>query len=74
MGYRVDFDKMNDILAAWSEEYHILHRPGIREKRKFVTGKSRRLVRSCWIVSPIFPRRKRIIQCHRRCFILPILM
>ena len=74
MGYRVDFDKMNDILAAWSEEYHIFAPAWDQRKKKFVTGKSRRLVRSCWIVSPIFPRRKRIIQCHRRCFILPILM
>ena len=23
MGYRVDYDKMNDILAVWSEIYHV---------------------------------------------------
>ena len=33
MGYRVDFDKMNDILAVWSETYHVYARHGIRERR-----------------------------------------
>ena len=34
MGYRVDFDKMNDILAAWSEEYHIFAPAWDQRKKK----------------------------------------
>ena len=34
MGYRVDFDKMNDILAAWSEAYHIFAPAWDQRKKK----------------------------------------
>ena len=35
MGYRVDYDKMNDILAAWSETYHV-YAPAWDQRKKKV--------------------------------------
>ena len=35
MGYRVDYDKMNDILAAWSEAYHV-YAPAWDQRKKNV--------------------------------------
>ena len=35
MGYRVDYDKMNDILAVWSETYHV-YAPAWDQRKKKV--------------------------------------
>ena len=35
MGYRVDYDKMNDILAVWSETYHV-YAPAWEQRKKKV--------------------------------------
>ena len=74
MGYRVDFDKMNDILAAWSEEYHIFAPAWDQRKKKVRYREIKTIDQIVLDRQSDFPRRKRIIQCHRRCFILPILM
>lgn len=64
MGYRVDFDKMNDILDIWSETYHMFAPVWDQRKKKVRYREIRNIDH--------FLQRKRIIRCHRRCFILLI--
>ncbi|MEI3281150.1 MAG: hypothetical protein V8R46_10720 [Eubacterium ramulus] len=54
MGYRVDFDKMNDILDVWSETNHIFA-PAWDQRRKCVIVRSGTLIRLYWTVRQIFP-------------------
>ena len=72
MGYRVDYDKMNDILAAWSEAYHV-YAPAWDQRKKKVRYREIKTVDQIVLDRQAdFHRRKLTIQCHRPCFILPI--
>lgn len=72
MGYRVDYDKMNDILAVWSETYHV-YAPAWDQRKKKVRYREIKTVDQIVLDRQAdFHRRKLIIRCHRRCFILPI--
>ena len=62
-------EEITEKAAAVSYTHLFLHRPGFRERRKCVIVRLRPSIRSFWTGRLIFHRRKRIIRCHRPCFI-----
>ena len=68
MGYRVDYDKMNDILAVWSETYHVYAPAWDQRKKKVRYVRLRRWIRSCWYRQADFSPKKFTIRCHRPMF------